>query len=98
SPISPLSLHDALPISVVEHVLGVAVVHGDNWEHQRAVGSHRPQPDHACRGLFRATYHTLDQFAAILVNLADQVRAVVHCLIRLRSEEHTSELQSLAYL
>src|SRR5207248_372900 len=51
----PVNRGLARPVTVIEHMFGVAVVHGDNREHQGAVGGHCFQPDDACGCLFSTT-------------------------------------------
>src|SRR5205823_14402833 len=87
--IYPLSLHDALPI----------------WpaEHRAALGEPRPLHDHDREGLparpGRAARPLPRGVAARARGVADRGLARVPALrLPQRSEEHTSELQSLAYL
>src|SRR5205823_6848713 len=84
--ISTLSLHDALPISRGELAGRVAVITG------------------GASGIGRATAHLLASRGAHVV-VADlnrgggeEVAAQLESEFGARSEEHTSELQSLAYL
>ena len=65
-------------VAVIEEVLGHGIVDGDDREGQRAIGRHGAQADHAGGGLFGAADHVLQQVAALLVQRADQVGAVVH--------------------
>jgi len=63
-------------------VLRVRLVHGDDRVLQRAVLRHRLQPDHAGRRLLRAADDLVQQIGALLVDLGDQVRPVVHGELR----------------
>ena len=62
------------------------VVDGDDGEHELAVVGHRAQADDAGRGLLGAADDAVEQLAALLVERADQVRAVVHGDVRLEVE------------
>src|SRR5205823_8829447 len=91
--LSPRALHDALPISE---------------DASRIVAQQQPRKSNRLRFAVDATAYEivgedLRQDAAIHVVLRqDELQlvrvAVITDLLRLRSEEHTSELQSLAYL
>ena len=69
-------------VAVVEEVLGHGVVDRDDREVQGAVGSHGAQADHAGGGFFGAADHVRQQVAALLVQRADQVGAIVHGHVR----------------
>src|SRR5205823_7137323 len=90
APSSPLSLHDALPIFRRDDVEGEHHRGGRVDRHRRGHLRHRYPGEerlHVVEGV--------DRYAlpADLAFRARVVRVVAH-----RSEEHTSELQSLAYL
>jgi len=74
------AVHGALAraIAVVEQVLGHCVVDRDHGEHQLAIVRHRAQADDAGGGFLGAADDAVEQLAALLVQRADQVRAVVH--------------------
>src|SRR5205823_13757924 len=74
--LSPLSLHDALPISVRLRRVAVLRHHGGGDERRHAGLAHRQH--------VRAR--------------ADRREETDEDMLAVRSEEHTSELQSLAYL
>ena len=78
----------ALPgaVAVVEEVLGERLVDRDDRKAQRAVARHGAQPDHAGGRLLGAGDHVLEQLAATLVQLRDEVGAVVHRDLRARVE------------
>ena len=59
-------------------MLGHRVVDGDHRERQRTIRCHRPQADHTRGGLFRAADHTREQLAALFMQRADQVGAIIH--------------------
>ena len=73
-------------VAVVEQMLGQRVVHRDDGEHQLAVVGHRAQPDDAGRRLLGAADDAVEQLAALLVDGAHQVGAVVHRDVRLEVE------------
>jgi hypothetical protein len=81
--------HDAvdgrLPgaVAVIEEVFGHRVVDRDDREVQRPVGSHGAQADDAGGGFLGAANDPRQQLAAVLVQHADQVGAVVHGDLRL---------------
>src|SRR5581483_8841939 len=70
------------PEAVVEQVLRVRVVHRHDRIAERAVGRHRPQPDHAGRRLLRAPEDLADLLGALAVQQAHEVGAVVHGDVR----------------
>ena len=78
----------ALPraVPVVEEVLGERLVDRDDRELQRAVLRHRAQPDHAGGGLLGPGDDVVEQLATTLVQLGDEVGAVVHRHLRTRVE------------
>src|SRR5205823_10908385 len=95
---SPLSLHDALPISLVatapsqrQRLHGRPVTTGPDAETRNQTpislmhSRQRPRP----RWRQRRILEQQEDHSA---------RRLPHLLVRTRSEEHTSELQSLAYL
>ncbi len=69
-------------IPVVKHMLGHGVVHRNHGEHQLPALRHSPQPDHARRRLLRAAHHAAQQFASVLVQLAHQIRPIIHGDVR----------------
>ena len=73
----------ARAIAVVEKVLGLGVVDGDDRITQHAVLRHSAQADDAGRGFFRAADDVGDHIRALGVDDADHVRAVVHRDVRL---------------
>ena len=73
-------------VAVVEQVLSHRVVDCDDGEHQLAVVRHRAQPDDAGGGLLGAADDAVQQLAALLVDRAHQVSAVVHRDVRLEVE------------
>src|SRR6266576_4457673 len=70
-------------VTVVEQVLGIGVVDGDDGKLQHAFLSHGAQADDAGRGLFRAADHAFESVGALGVEKANQVGAVVHGDLRL---------------
>src|SRR5690606_37234050 len=70
-------------VAVVEEVLGHGVVHRNHGELQSAVGGHRLEADDAGGGFFGAADDGFEQVTAVLVQLADQVSAVIHGQVRL---------------
>ena len=70
-------------VAIVEHVLGLRVVDGDDRILQRAVLGHGAQADHAGGGLFGAADDVGNQFLALGEQRGDQVAAVVHGDLRL---------------
>src|SRR5205823_14203763 len=82
--IYPLSLHDALPISELERKRVAAELHDGPVQHLTA---------------FDVTLESLrDRVARADSRGAESLVDQLQGQIRKRSEEHTSELQSLAYL
>src|SRR5205823_15062035 len=92
SSISTLSLHDALPISRRRFACYVHVVNG---EFQRAVYLRRRHP-RACGRDFQFKTERKHSDGTRRDGFARAV--VIERVVCTRSEEHTSELQSLAYL
>src|SRR5205823_14208987 len=92
--VSPLPLHDALPIWVA--AAGAELAAGDveavRREHAHRIGEggelHRRRP----------TAAAVDGLRRVQRRALAALNAVVEGQVRGRSEEHTSELQSLAYL
>src|SRR6266851_3205258 len=70
-------------IPIVEQVLGQSVIHRDDRIPEHALLGHRPEPDHAGGRLLGAADDVLEQFLAVGVDNADEVRAVVHGQVRL---------------
>ena len=70
-------------VAVVEQVLRLRVVDGDDREAERAVALERLEPDHAGRRLLRAGDDVAELLAAGGVQDADDVGAVVHRQLRL---------------
>ena len=70
-------------VAVVEQVLGVGVVDGDDGELQHAFLRHRAQADDAGGGLFGAADHAFEGVGALGVQDGDQVGAIVHRDVRL---------------
>src|SRR5205823_7817311 len=93
----PLSLHDALPILARTSHLVIPRAHRRLWRGRRGEGGRRgsaiPRKVDRYSGLHRR--RTSDGSDA---RAGAHGRAVVGAAPLLRSEEHTSELQSLAYL
>src|SRR5205823_14927167 len=96
SALSPLSLHDALPICAQELERGLVVRLGHrHFELSQLFRQAQELPPAAARRRVRA--HGIGEAEeSDLVALRD--RDVGEHQRRIRSEEHTSELQSLAYL
>ena len=82
-PQDPVERALARAVAVVEEVLGLGLVDGDDREAERAVGGHRPQPDHAGRRLLGAREHVADLARPLAVEQRDEVAAVVHGQLRL---------------
>ena len=74
-------------VAVVEHVLGVGVVHGDDRELQGPVGLHGPQADDAGGGLLGAGQDLAHLVGALPVQAGHQVAAVVHGHLRVGVED-----------
>ena len=70
-------------IAVVEEVLRLRLVDRDDREAERAVALERLQADDARRRLFRAADHVAELLAAMRVQDADHIGAVVHRDLRL---------------
>ena len=83
------SVDGALPgaVAVVEEMLGERLVHRDDRETQRSVAGHGTQAHDARRGFLGAGQHLGDQLLATLVQLGDEVGAVVHGELRLSVED-----------
>src|SRR5205823_15130853 len=96
--LSPLSLHDALPISTGAVLAALALAFGFSWQAALVAGFGLAMSSTALvlASLVErkqlATRHGREAFAVLLF----QDVSVIPLLAR--SEEHTSELQSLAYL
>ena len=69
-------------VTVVEHVLGVGLVHGHDRIGQDAVLRHRAKADHARRGFLGAADNLWELVPARLVEHGDEVGAVVHRQLR----------------
>ena len=65
-------------VAVVEHVLGVGLVDGDDGEHEPALGLERLEADDAGGGLLGAADDVGGHVGALAVEHADDVGAVVH--------------------
>src|SRR5205823_6991229 len=85
-PLYTLSLHDALPIYPLDGGLSFSFAGGHTAEDIDATLEH----------LFRMLAETAADRKRRVVLIMDEFQEVVHD--QDRSEEHTSELQSLAYL
>ncbi len=70
-------------VAVVEQMLGVSVVHGDDGILQHAFLRHGAQPDHAGGGLFGAADHAGNASWRLVCRHRHQVGAVVHGDLRL---------------
>ena len=70
-------------VAVVEEVLGVGVVDGDDGIAQHSLLGHRAQADHAGGCFFRAADDAVEDIGALGVQDADEVGAVVHGDLRL---------------
>src|SRR5271166_734761 len=70
-------------VAVIEKVLGVSVVDGDDGELQHAFFGHGAQANDAGRGLFGAADYIGERVRALGVQNADEVGAVVHGDVRL---------------
>jgi hypothetical protein len=68
----------ARPVAIVEEMLGLGLVDRDDREAEGAVGGHRPQPDHAGRGLLGAGQDLLHLCWPRAVQERDEVAAVIH--------------------
>src|SRR2546425_3456143 len=89
--ISPLPLPDAFPIWFLRAAAGHVLGGGHNGDHLqgRLEPSQRPHHAEHCRAACHVILHLLHALSRL-----DGDPAGIKC----RSEEHTSELQSLAYL
>ena len=72
------------PVAVVEEVLRLRLVDGDDREAEGAVGGHGVQPDDAGRRLLGAGQDLRDLCRARAVEERDEVAAVVHGQVRVR--------------
>ena len=72
-------------VAVVEQVLGVGLVDGDDRVSEGAVAGHALQADDAGRRLLGAADDVRDEVAALAVDRRDQVGAVVHRHLRRRA-------------
>ena len=79
----PVDRRLARAVAVVEQVLRVRLVDGDDREAERAVSLQRLQPDDAGRRLLGAADHVAELLAPMGVEHADHVGAVVHRDLRL---------------
>ena len=64
-------------------MLGVRIVHRHHGKLQHAFLRHRPQPDHARRGLFRPANHAFQSVRPLGVQNRYQVGAIIHRDMRL---------------
>src|SRR5687767_10069157 len=90
--LSALSLHDALPISRLRHPAGPERERGERHQRHGPVGVEREGPAVGRGRLFTPPQHH-ERLAELVPRLG---RGRIQR--QRRSEEHTSELQSLAYL
>ena len=74
------------PVLVVEHVLGLRLVHGDDGVRKDALLGHRAQADDARGRLLGAALHAGQELAALGVKKRHHVGAVVHRDLRLGLE------------
>ena len=80
--------HDAVQgaltgaVAVIEQVLRVRVVHGDDRVFEHALLLHGAQPDHPCRRLLGAADDLLQQLAAVGVDHAHGIGAIIHRQVR----------------
>ena len=79
----PVDRRLAGPVAVVEEVLGLRVVHRDDREPERTVAFERTEADHAGGRLLGAANDVAELLAAVRVEDADHVGAVVHRQLRL---------------
>ncbi len=79
----PVDRRLARAVAVVEEVLRLRLVHGDDGEAEVAGRLERLQADDAGGGLLGAADDVADLLAAVLVEDADHVGAVVHRQVRL---------------
>src|ERR1019366_989856 len=70
-------------VAVVEEMLGLRIVHGDDGIFERAVFRHGAQPDDTGGGLFGASDYVGHQMLVLGQQQRHQVRAVVHGDLRL---------------
>ncbi len=73
-------------VAVIEEVLGLGVVDGDDRVFQRPGGGHGPETDDACRRLLGAADDFTQQLGALGMQNSHQVGAVVHGQLRLDVE------------
>src|SRR5205823_12615019 len=96
SEINTLSLHDALPICD-ERVLGHAADICTDFSGLAASGISQAS-EKPCELMPSAVLLLVDRLAKAMHAVSSTTAAGPSCSSRRRSEEHTSELQSLAYL
>ena len=65
-------------VAVVEEMLGLRIIYGNDRILQRAILGHGAQADHAGRGLFGAADDVGDQVLVLGEQQRHQVRAIVH--------------------
>ena len=70
-------------VAVVEQVLGVGVIDGDDGKLQHAFLGHGAQADDAGGGFFGASDHAFERVGALGVEDGDEVGAIVHGDVRL---------------
>ncbi len=81
-PDDPVDRRLAGAVAVVEHVLRLRLVDGDDREAELPLGLERLEPDHAGRRLLGAGDDLAEQLAPCRVEHADHVGAVVHREVR----------------
>src|SRR5438132_1600951 len=69
-------------VTIVEKVLGIGVVHGNDRIAQHAFFGHRPQADHASGRLLRAAQHAIEHVLPLGMQDAYQVRSIIHRDVR----------------
>jgi len=75
------------PISVVEEMFHLGIVHIDDREAQGAVSFHRPEANDAGRGLLVSSAYARQQFRSLRVQQEDEVCAIIDHEVRLQIED-----------
>src|SRR5206468_312420 len=75
------------PISVVEEMFHLGIVHIDDREAQGAVSFHRPEANDAGRGLLVSSAYARQQFSSLRVQQEDEVCAISDHEVRLQLED-----------